>query len=302
MRQTLISILTITAILTALLLFPAPASGAEKDALLPKMEGWNQKGKTDLYTPANLYEYINGAADVFLGFDFQELVSASFENKEKHSFTVDIYHHSDSKNGFGIYSQEKPQEGPFLAIGSQGYYEKGVLNFLKGRYYVKISGFDLGENDKAVLTAAAKQVAEKLDGDTGFPKILAAFPAKGKVTDSERFVGQDYMGHSFLHSAFTTEYAAGDAKYQVFIMVTDSDAKTGKILEAYKAFVEKKGKKVEVTKELISLQDPYYRSKGTMYLKQKGNYLWGLLSKDAALAKTVIAEIDANLIKLKLVK
>jgi hypothetical protein len=270
---------------------------------LPQLEGWTQKGNIDAYTPDNLYEYIDGAADVFLSYDFQELVSASYESNPKGSFTVDIYRHSDAKNGFGIYSQEKPAKGPFIPIGAQGYYEKGVLNFLEGCYYVKLSGFDLGDKDETVLKEAGQQIAKKIQGDNRLPMVLECFPAEQKVEYSERYIAQDYLGHSFLNSAFTADYEKEGKKIQVFIIGTDNEKVSRKILDDYLNFVKSKGLAVEENpaKTFYRFQDPYYRSSGFMNIKQQGNYLWGLFSDDISAAGVYIDKIRQNLLKLKLI-
>lgn len=279
-------------------------TGAPADikTLFPQLNGWTIKGNIDTYTPDNLYEYIDGAADVFLSYDFQELAAASFVSNPKGSFTVDIYRHGNTKNGFGIYSQEKPAKGPFISIGAQGYYEKGVLNFLEGCYYVKIAGFDLGDRDESVLKEVAREIAQKIQGDDHFPKIVACFPSEEKVENSERYAAQSFLGHSFLHSAFTADYEKEGRKIQVFIIETDDDKESRKILEDYLSFVKSKGMTVENPGlDFYRFQDPYYRSSGPMNIRRNGNYLWGLFYNDATAAAVFIDKIRDNLLKLKLI-
>jgi hypothetical protein len=277
------------------------AGETDISTIFPTLEGWTQKGKPDVYTPDNLFEYINGAAEVFLSYDFQVLATITYENQKKNSFTVDVYRHNDDRNGFGIYSAEKPQKGNFIPIGAQGYYEKGILNFLKGTYYVKMSGYDLGDNDKQVLTTAAEAIAEVLKGTVGFPTAAKCFPGKGKLTNSERYINQNFLGHSFLHSAFTADYEKDGRKFQVFIIECENAGGVEKILQSYLDFIKKKGIKVEENQNLYRFQDPYYRSYGTMNLKKSKNYLWGLFCKSNSTAEFFIREIEKNLKKHKLI-
>jgi hypothetical protein len=271
-------------------------------ALFPSMQGWTPKGKPDVYTPDNLFEYINGAADVFLSYDFQQLATVTFENAKKHSFTVDIYRHGSERNGFGIYSQERSSKGPFLPIGTQGYYEQGVLNFLRGAYYVKMSGFDLGENDKQVLYAYAEKLAKNLEGDSTFPAAVTCFPGEGKVSNSEGFISKNFLGHSFLHSAFTADYEKDGRPYRVFIIETKSNTGTESILKNYLAFLEKKGVAVEKKENFYRFQDPYYRSSGKLNFKIANNYIWGLFSKNDTMGEMKVLEIEKELKKKGLIK
>ncbi len=294
-------------IIVGFLVSAAPLSAVPggMETCLPELKDWPQKDKTNVYDPDNLYEYINGAAEIFLSYDFEKLVSATFESKKnkEHSFTVDIYRHNNSRNGFGIYSQEKPQSGDFLSIGAQGYYEKGVLNFLKGQYYVKISGYSLGDNDKVILIDAAKQVAKKLEGEDRFPTIVEAFPSENKVTGTSRYVAKNFLGHSFLHSAFITNYKEKDQELELFIIEGENEAELQKMMDGYLAFIEKKGITAETPDKFsLRFQDPYYRSYGKMNMKRKGTFLWGLFSKSDDLGQAYLKRVEENLLKAKLIK
>lgn len=300
MKQTLKVLIIIAAVLLSFSL--AHSKDQDMGAIFPNVEGWSPKGKINFYTPDNLYEYINGAADVFLAYDFVKLASLTLINKEKQTFTVDVYRHSNERNGFGIYCQEKPRSGPFMSIGAQGYYEKGVLNFLRGTYYVKMSGFDLGDTDKEVLSGYAKKLAEKLIGGTGFPAAVKSFPADGKVKDSEGFIAKNFLGHSFLHSAYVADYEIDGRKMQAFIIEGNDPKEVKTIIDKYKAFVEKKGMKVEEKDGLFRFQDPYYRSSGKMNMKLSGKFLWGLFNKSDEKAGVMINGIEQNLKKHKLIQ
>ena len=296
------------AIYSVILLWCAVAaislSATEKEltSVFPGFEGWSKKGEPELYTPDNLYEYIDGAADVFLSYDFQKLATLTYENDQKHSFTVDVYQHSSDRNGFGIYSQEKPQEGNFLPIGTQGYYEKGVLNFVKGHYYVKMSGYDLGDDDDKVLTNAARRIAAALEGSDTFPLAVKCFPEEGKIANSEAYINQNFLGHAFLHSAYVADYEMKGQKFQVFIMEIDTPQGVEEILDHYTDFVKKKGTAVEQDKNCYRFEDPYYRSSGMMNLKIQSRYLWGLFNNDHDLATSMIDQIETNLKKNNLLR
>jgi hypothetical protein len=297
MRKSVLFIMIIT-VTVAMWIF----SAGEMTGIFPRMEGWAAKGKVETYAPDNLYEYINGAAEVFLSYDFQKLATLTYENKQKNSFTVDVYRHSSGSNGFGIYSQERPDQGEFLTIGTEGYYETGVLNFFKDLYYVKISSFDLGENDRAVLTEVARLIAGKLEGQSAFPAVLHCFPPKSKVAHSERYVARNFLGHNFLHSAFTADYAVNEQKIQVFIMEAEDETEAGDIVKNYRDFVEKRGIEVTDSGGVLRFSDPYYRSSGPMNMKRSGRYVWGLFHADRNLADSLIETIGHNLKKSQLIK
>ena len=56
--------------------------GTSLNGLLPKVEDWKYSEEPMNFIPGNLYEYINGAAEIYLAYDFEELIVGQYE-KEK---------------------------------------------------------------------------------------------------------------------------------------------------------------------------------------------------------------------------
>ncbi|MCK4835489.1 MAG: hypothetical protein KAT17_02580 [Candidatus Aminicenantes bacterium] len=287
--------------LTLFLLFITPSfteneNQGNKINIFPELDGWHKKGEPVPYRPDNLFEYINGAAEVYLSYDFQKLITQTYENEKNQSITVDIYQHSNQNTGFGIYSQEKPEQGNFLKIGTQGYYETGVLNFFKSQYYVKLIGFDLKEDDQLLLENIARRLDKKLEGKPLFPKAISCFPEDGKIKNSERFIFKNYLGHSFLHSAFVADYKIKNHKFQIFIIETRTQPEAETMIKNYLNFLEKRKIKYQIyDQDTYQFQDPYYRSSGNMGLKMNKNYLWGFFYKDKSLFRSLIDKIEQNL-------
>ena len=281
------------------------ASSQEEDSLsslFPVMEGWIQDGAPDTYTPATLYEYINGAAEVYLSYGFRELATVTYEKDQDRSLTIEVYRHNSLNNGFGIYSQEKPLKSTFLTVGAQGYYEPGMLNFFKDKYYVKVLSFGLGEEGSSILKSAAGQIAGKIPGETFLPKPLACFPDTGKVENSERYIARNFLGHSFLHSAFVAEYNMEGENIRPFILELDNDEETATMLKAYLELLEKNGIEYEKMKNEYRFQDPYFDKTKTMHLKRKNRYIWGLFTGDPSIAAFYLNAIEGRLKEYKLIQ
>ena len=97
---------------------------------------------------------------------------AEYKGEKKAGVIIEVYRHRDPTQAFGIYSQERLSDAKFLDLGAQGYYEPGLMNFLSGPYYVKINGFNIGEEDERILLPLARKVEETLGGKTSLPSIL----------------------------------------------------------------------------------------------------------------------------------
>lgn len=272
------------------------------DSLFPEIENWKTEGATNTYTPDNLFEYINGAAEVFLSYDFRKLFSRTYQSSAEKSVTADVYLHNNVNNGFGIYSQEKPEKGEFLKIGTQSYYEQGVLNFFKGRYYVKLSSFNLGKKDRELLTKFARGFDRLIKDDDTLPITLKCFPHAGKIKNSERYIATNFLGHSFLHSAFVTDYQLKAKKIKIFIIEARSVKEAQNIINNYSAFLKKKGESILKSDSIISFSDPYYRSDGPMNMMSAGKFIWGMFHLEKKESNKILKKININLRKFKLIK
>ena len=248
-------------------------AGASQTRLLPKVEGWRQLGDVRVYAPETLYEYINGAAVAYLEYDFQELHVAEYRRKTQASVLVEIYCHRTPAHAFGIYSQERPREGPFLDIGAQGYCEAFLLNFIVGEYYVKLNGMGNPPADQAVLETFSNALVGTLGGRTTLPPVLACFPEELQQPNSEMFVARNFLGYGFLHSGYTAEYRLDDQTFKIFIIEGTDRQDCLQMVERYAEFTQYP----HVVEEgrLHTFADPYH---GEVTLAWKGNYIWGALN------------------------
>jgi len=241
--------------------------------VFPDVGGWRQMGEIQTFTPKTLYEYINGAADLYLMYDFQELKVAEYQNGEKVSVTVDVYRHKTPIHAFGIYSQERLPDSNLVDIGAQGYVETNVLNFVAGPYYVKINSFNTGPDDREILIAFAKKVSETLGERGALPSILSSFPEEGKKKNSEKFIAIKFLGYAFLHSAFTADYELSGTKFKLFLIegVEGNDCK-----EMIQKYLQQTGSPAkDVVEGRYVLSDPY---NGEIDLRWKGRNMWGIVS------------------------
>ncbi len=249
------------------------AAGGEGGAYsFPEMAGWKRSGDVQSYSRANLYDYINGAADLYLKYDFQALQVVDYQNDQKASVTIEVYRHKTPVHAFGIYSQERLGNANYLEVGAQGYSEKGVLNFLAADCYVKMSGIDIGPGEREVLLAFARKLAENLGERGSLPSILSSFPREGKKKNSEKFISREFLGYSFFHSAFTADYELSGKKFILFVIEGTDQQDCRNMIREY---LKQTGNlQARIEEGRFQLKDPYH---GGMDFYWKGNHIWGAL-------------------------
>lgn len=172
-------------------------------------------GAVEFYGPESLYKYMDGGADVYLPYQFQQMLHQEFKAKAA-DVTVDIFDMGADENAFGIYASERSPSYSYIAMGTEGYANDGILNFLQGRFYMKLSGY--GDGNNAVMAEFAKAISAKIGEKPEPPAILAKLPKENRKPHTEQFVPQDPLGYSFLGPAFMALY--GDEKQESTLMIS----------------------------------------------------------------------------------
>ncbi len=208
-------------------------------ALAAQAEGWKQAEAPRSFFPENLYEYIDGAAESYLSYDFSELLVLQLKNaaKEETTLTVEIYDMGLPTNAFGIFSAERYPENTAVRVGDLGYIEGEGLNFMAGRYYVKLLSFGLGEGTARALTDYAHKVAGEVAEKGVLPALLQAFPRENLVPQSEKYIKKNFLGYEFLHDGYVAAYKIDGRDLECFLAESgsekDAEAALSQLLEVF---------------------------------------------------------------------
>lgn len=265
------------------LILTSPSAGTD----FPPMEGWELKNDYPVYSPDNLWDYINGAAVGYLEFGFEELQMAEYQ-KGKSSIRVEVYEHKDNAHAFGIYNSERSPSFTFEKYGAHGYLKGSILNFFQGKYYVKLHAGSDKKKDQKAMQELAGLVSVRLGENPGFPKSFSLFPEKNKLPHSESFIAKNFLGHEFMSQVFLCSYKSGEEKYDMFLHQGDSKQDIAKVLEAYYAYTGQDTR--ELKEGQLIVRDKY---NGNIYFLWKDKYLFGLTDvEDADLASSFLSAFE----------
>ena len=227
------------------------------------------------YKPDTLYQYIDGASDVYLLYDFRVLLHQNFKSGAAEA-TADIYDMGNPEDAFGIYAAERSARYKFLPIGIEGYSSKGILNFVQDRYYVKLAV--MSGNADALLDSLARTISQRIGGKKTAPALLLKLPVTNRVPHSEQYVRKDPLGHAFLAPAFLTTYKWGGKEGKLVVSV-GADASGAKLrLEQLANHFKQTGE----SKAAPELGEGGIRAKnsfeGTVIARTQGRYLIALVN------------------------
>ncbi|MBN1541232.1 hypothetical protein JW992_03730 [candidate division KSB1 bacterium] len=214
---------------------------------LPKPDfapNWAYDFPPEVYTPDNLFEMINGEADLYLAYGFELLYSAAYidTTHARHSLSVDLFCMDSPLHAFGIYSVYRNPEYRFIDIGAQGYLSDYSLRFYQGRHVVQINA---GSNDstlQALMVRVAERISRNLSSTNEHIAELDLLPLADQVPNTAALIVQGFLGQSVfgptLQALFVT--AAGDSAVGFVIMQMDS-AQAQKAAKVFRQDLESRG-------------------------------------------------------------
>jgi len=178
-----------------LLLTMMPLQSDENDLFPVMVQGWALAPEAEVHTALNLYEYIDGAAELYISYGFEKLFSRRYLKQGQPEITLDLFDMGGSGNAFGIFAHS--QENPGLEIGQDAEYLDGLLRFWQGRYYVTLLCSPETPESRLALLELGRKLAERLAPAAGRPSLLALLPEAGLIAASVRY---------FRHPAWQNTY------------------------------------------------------------------------------------------------
>ncbi len=179
----------------------AEAKGLERgkvaaEIILPtEVNGWKWDGKKTRYNPRTLFDYIDGAAELYLAYGFQSLAVRRLEKANHPPIILELYQMETAEDAFGVFSFERQDEE--VGVGQDSEYGGGLLRFWKGRYFVAIYAEGESPNIEKTLIVCGQMVAQAIPESAPRPKLIQYLPP-GYIEKSLRYI----KNHVLLNQRF----------------------------------------------------------------------------------------------------
>lgn len=228
--------------------------------------GWEAASAKRQYTPDNLFDYRDGAAEGYLQFGFARMQGIDCRSGAQ-TMAIDVSEMSDAEMAYGMFAANRDFRVPITEIGMGAQVQPQSLTFAKGRYFVELVITDAAADAdfKEVLRAFAAQMEKRLEGQSTRPEILRWFPAED--LQEVRLVPESVLGLRMLKRGYVAKYEHG----QAFILQEASPESAAEVLRKLKdRYAEPMA--VKVGEEGFQAQAPYL---GGMAVFRKGRYVAG---------------------------
>jgi hypothetical protein len=160
--------------------------------------GWRWDGEETKYDSRTVFKYMDGAAELYLAYGFQNLTVRRFEKSNRPPLIVELYEMVSSEDAYGIFSFEHQDEAVGIGQGSE--FGGGLLRFWKGKYFVSIYAEGEGAEVESVIITMGRVVANSVPVMGPEPRLVGLIPGKdlGLVDKSVRYL----KSHVLLNQRF----------------------------------------------------------------------------------------------------
>lgn len=144
------------------------------DLLPQEINGWKAETKDDLYDPQTIFDYIDGAGEVYRAYNFKLLLARRFTKEGQPDIIADLFEMTSSKDAFGVFTHDL--EGDDAGIGQGSKYKGGLLSFWKNRFFVSLYSEEETDEAKEALFQLGKNVADSIKEEGEIPDIISLLP------------------------------------------------------------------------------------------------------------------------------
>jgi hypothetical protein len=186
------------------MMIPLGAEGGAKEIMNPVIswpsaaEGWKWDGKEEIYESRAIFDYIDGAGEVYLAYHFKNLTVRQFEKTGHPRVIAELYDMGSPNDAYGIFSLERQDDEAGIGQGSE--FGGGQLRFWKGRFFVSVYADGEWPEAGETILALGRAMADSIRSADQPPRLIRALPdgKMGLVEKSIRYL----HSHILLNQQF----------------------------------------------------------------------------------------------------
>jgi len=286
-----------TALLAALLLAIAVPLAGAAESLHPVLGALTAKGEWRLlepvrtFGPDNLYEEIDGEAELVLPYGMERLTVAVLGRAARPGSEVrlELYRMASPRDAYGIWSQYRYPDQEVLRIPpSEAIVSDMSADFFRGETFVRVRSKP-GDGSRNDVVGIASEIVLRLEGSGAPPEEARALDAlPGRISGSVLYQKRAMLGYECLAPGFEAKFSTAATSGHYLLLPPAADGGSGRKARLAR---ELPGFR-EVDPALFHAQIP----SGDVWMTSKGGCVIGVAGKiSRSLAEPLLSSFARSL-------
>jgi hypothetical protein len=140
--------------------------------LLPvQIDGWSASDRDQTYTRDTIFDYMNGAGEIYLAYDFEKLFVREYTRPSAPPIIAEIYEMDSSEDAYGVFTNDT--DGKPVKMGQGGIYAQGLLRFWKGPIFVRLMAERETDETRAAIMSLGREISSAIEDEGHTPALLS---------------------------------------------------------------------------------------------------------------------------------
>lgn len=237
------------------------AIGSKADLTFPEdnyVAGWVKSERTLRFEKSNLFDYIDGGAELFLEFGFEKLLVQRYKRDREQGegdeeIALEVYEMESPEAALGIYLNKCGKETPIKGVKARNSGDPYQFSVVKGNCFLQINNFGGDEKLMPVMVKLTQRALARIPKGHSVT-LLKRLPKKGLVAGSGLIIRGPYA----LQPIFT--FGRGDVLQlggKVFGVAADYVGANGDVYTRILIFYPESKAALSALDNLVNNLDPY---------------------------------------------
>ena len=147
--------------------------------------GWKAQPGAEEYDRETIFDYINGAGEVYLSYGFQKVDVTRFEKADAPEISVEVFDMKSPEDAYGVFSHSRESEE--AGIGGGYEFQGSLLCFWKGPYFVCVRSDEDTPESKEAIFALAQSIDSSIAASGSKPAVVGFLPVPNLSKESVRY-------------------------------------------------------------------------------------------------------------------
>ena len=152
-----------------------------------EVAGWAMSASIETYEGAKIYDFIDGAGEVFMKYNFEVVSAVEYKGPQDAVISVEVYRMKTPEDAYGVFAYHKPAKAETLAVTQAGYVSGMAAGVWRNVHYVKIQGIEEKPGVAEAVREFAKSMAGKIPGEGNLPLLFKVLEVDGLQKGSVKF-------------------------------------------------------------------------------------------------------------------